>query len=181
MVKRKWNIQQRTLGRNGEDPRRKVKKKIGYFESWKRGSFKKQGLDMCVKHCWELKMRKVHGSGNLKLTSVLDKTGETAEWMGIFWMYCMKRNEKWGEAGMWCWGKEFNFGDSILSLYADRNDLVEVRRMMTWKKISGRQEGMGSKQSEPTGLWRKRPFLHCNRGKRVRWSKNKNRHLEVRR
>ena len=25
MVKRKWLIQQRTLGRNGEDPRRKVK------------------------------------------------------------------------------------------------------------------------------------------------------------
>lgn len=25
MVKRKWHIQQRTLGRNGEDPRRRVK------------------------------------------------------------------------------------------------------------------------------------------------------------
>lgn len=151
---------------------------------------------------WKLKKGQFHkaGPGHVcrTLLRVKDEKGpwiwqfEAYEYSGQNWrnsrvnwasfeMYCMKRNEKWGEAGMWCWGKEFNFGDSILSLYADRNDLVEGRRMMTWKKISGRQEGMGSKQSEPTGLWRKRPFLHCNREKRVRWSKNKNRHLEVRR
>lgn len=141
MVKRKWLIEQRTLGRNGEDPRRKVK--WGALKAEKGPVSKKQGLDMCVKHCWELKTEQ---SMDLAIWSLwmfwtkLEK--QKSEWES-FEMYCTKRNEKWVEVGMWCWGKEFNFGDSTLSLYADRNDLVEGRRMMTWKKTSGRQEGMG--------------------------------------